>query len=285
MSGWIANAVAAGARGLAGATVRWLDCAPEPRQRVYFANHTSHLDFVVLWSALPRALRARTRPVAAKDYWQSGIRRRLAVNVFHAVLVERGSSADRDEQLQTARRSLDMLLEALAHDESLIIFPEGTRSVTGVMADFKPVVGYLALHSRVGILPVYLDGTYAAMPKGTTIIKSRDVGARIGTTTHSSDLPAWVIRPIRNQPRGTRLCSNAYAVAPARVETPILQKMFERCREIVFTLKNSAAAISWLVRPAATSRRTSTSRSVSPAGSNRDGGEDAAASPTIRAPT
>ena len=48
------------------------------------------------------------------------------------------------------------------------------------MADFKPVVGYLALHARVGILPMYLDGTYEAMPKGTTIIKNRDIGARIG---------------------------------------------------------------------------------------------------------
>jgi hypothetical protein len=52
--------------------------------------------------------------------------------------------------------------------------------MTGILADFKPVVGYLALHARVGILPIYLDGTYEAMPKGTTIIKSRDVGARIG---------------------------------------------------------------------------------------------------------
>ena len=52
--------------------------------------------------------------------------------------------------------------------------------MTGVMADFKPVIGYLSLHARVGILPMYLEGTYEAMPKGTTIIKSRDVGARIG---------------------------------------------------------------------------------------------------------
>jgi len=52
--------------------------------------------------------------------------------------------------------------------------------MTGVMADFKPVIGYLAFHARVGILPIFLDGTYEAMPKGTTIIKSRDVGARIG---------------------------------------------------------------------------------------------------------
>src|SRR5215475_8837081 len=77
---WVANAVAAGARGLTGATARWINCAPEARQRVYFANHTSHLDFVVLWSVLPRPVRDRTRPVAARDYWSSGLRKRIAVN-------------------------------------------------------------------------------------------------------------------------------------------------------------------------------------------------------------
>src|SRR5262249_15975484 len=137
------NAVAAGARGLTGATARWINCAPEARQRVYFANHTSHLDFVVLWSVLPRHLRAQTRPVAAKDYWQSGLRRRLAINVFNAVLVDRSgtvqaersgrgsaelSAADNDherdkaEQIVTARRSLEVLVEALDGRHSLIIF-------------------------------------------------------------------------------------------------------------------------------------------------------------------
>src|SRR5436305_14987558 len=89
-----ANAIAAGARGLTGASVHWLNCQPEPRQRVYFANHTSHLDFVVLWSVLPKELRQLVRPVAAKDYWSSGIRKRLAVKVFNAVLVERQPHAE-----------------------------------------------------------------------------------------------------------------------------------------------------------------------------------------------
>src|SRR5512136_3260049 len=86
---WLGSVLAAVARGLTGATARWCDCAPEPRQRVYFANHTSHLDFVVLWSVLPRFLRRQCHPVAARDYWGSGWRRRIAVNVFDAVLVER----------------------------------------------------------------------------------------------------------------------------------------------------------------------------------------------------
>ena len=111
-----ANAIAAGARGLTGASVRWFNCQPEPRQRVYFANHTSHLDFVVLWSVLPKDLRPLVRPVAAKDYWKSGIRKRLAVKVFNAVLVERqpqAQDADQTHRMDSARQSLETLLEGL----------------------------------------------------------------------------------------------------------------------------------------------------------------------------
>jgi 1-acyl-sn-glycerol-3-phosphate acyltransferase len=110
---------------------------PEARQRVYFANHTSHLDFVVLWSALPAQLRTLTRPVAAKDYWQSGIRRYLAVNIFRAVLVERRTESHPQHQLQAARHSLDLLLDALANRDSLIIFPEGTRGDGLQIGPFK----------------------------------------------------------------------------------------------------------------------------------------------------
>src|SRR5437660_11778666 len=109
-----ANAIAAGARGLTGASVRWFNCQPEPRQRVYFANHTSHLDFVVLWAVLPKELRPLVRPVAAKDYWSSGIRNRLAVKVFNAVLVERQPQAQDTNHINRAeatRHSLETMLE------------------------------------------------------------------------------------------------------------------------------------------------------------------------------
>jgi 1-acyl-sn-glycerol-3-phosphate acyltransferase len=86
----IAGIIAEAARLLTGAHARWRGCAPEKKLRVYFANHTSNLDFVLLWAALPRALRDVTRPVAAHDYWtKSALRLAMAERVFRAVLIER----------------------------------------------------------------------------------------------------------------------------------------------------------------------------------------------------
>src|SRR6516165_9509923 len=78
---------------VSGARARWVGCEPNPRQRIYFANHTSHLDTLVLWSALPAPLRPLTRPVAARDYWSASFMRRfLAEKVFNAVLIDRTHS-------------------------------------------------------------------------------------------------------------------------------------------------------------------------------------------------
>src|SRR5208283_1031761 len=84
------NGLALMARILSGASARWIDSQPDTCQRVYFANHTSHLDAIVLWSALPQAVRAITRPVAAKEYWMAGaVRRYLATELFNAILIDR----------------------------------------------------------------------------------------------------------------------------------------------------------------------------------------------------
>lgn len=161
-----ATLLAALARVLAGAQVRWVGCHPEPCQRIYFANHTSHLDALVLWSALPRGLQALTRPVAAKDYWGTGNPRRyLATRVFNAVLLERVNLDDVGR-----RQQLDLLLEAMGDRYSLILFPEGTRGTGEEIAPFKSGLYHLALkRPDVELVPVYLDNLDRILPKGALI--------------------------------------------------------------------------------------------------------------------
>src|ERR1700746_1318535 len=112
----IARLLAALARGITGVQVLWAGCEPDERQRIYFANHTSHLDFAVLWSALPGEVRALTRPVAAEDYWDKGSRGYLAKRVFQAIRGRRRPPAERQneaEALAESRRMTERLAEAL----------------------------------------------------------------------------------------------------------------------------------------------------------------------------
>ena len=146
---------------LVGAYPRWEGCLPSDAQRIYFANHTSHMDTLAIWSALPSSMRAATRPVAAKDYWNKGaLRRHLAIGVLNAVLIERSREDRRGDPLQP-------LSETLEHGHSLIIFPEGTRGGEPLPGSFKS--GLFHLMQRfpdVELIPVYLENLHRAMPKG-----------------------------------------------------------------------------------------------------------------------
>ena len=149
---------------LVGAYPRWEGCLPSDAQRIYFANHTSHIDTLAIWSALPSSMRAATRPVAAKDYWNKGtLRRHLAIGVLNAVLIERSRQDRQSDPLQP-------LSETLEHGHSLIIFPEGTRGSESLPGAFKS--GLFHLMQRfpdVELIPVYLENLHRAMPKGTIL--------------------------------------------------------------------------------------------------------------------
>jgi 1-acyl-sn-glycerol-3-phosphate acyltransferase len=167
----IASLLAAIARGISGVQVQWAGCEPDERQRIYFANHTSHLDFVVLWSALPSEIRAVTRPVAAKDYWEeTPLRRYLAENVFHAVLLERGSLAkakNSDEAHFVGRHLIEDMASALGDRHSLILFPEGTRGTGEKIAPFRSGLYHLALRRPdIELVPAYLENLNRILPKG-----------------------------------------------------------------------------------------------------------------------
>ncbi len=167
----IASLLAAVARGISGVQVQWAGCEPDERQRIYFANHSSHLDFVVLWSALPSEIRAKTRPIAAKDYWEeTRLRRYLAENVFHAVLLDRGSMAKAkspEEARFVGRHLIEEMAAALGTENSLILFPEGTRGTGEKIGSFRSGLYHLALRRPdVELVPAYLENLNRILPKG-----------------------------------------------------------------------------------------------------------------------
>ena len=168
------------------------------------ANHASHLDMGLTKMALGEYGKELVALAAADYFFDTKYKRAVMENFTNLVPMERTGSLR--QSLRHAKSFLDRGYNAL-------IFPEGTRSMTGILADFKPVVGYLALHARVGILPMFLEGTYEAMPKGTTLIKSRDVGARIGRLLEIEELEEMT----KGMPR-----AEAYRLISARVRHEVV---------------------------------------------------------------
>ena len=149
------------ARFLSGASVRWIDSQPDECQRVYFANHTSHLDAVVLWSALPPPIRALTRPVAAKDYWTAGpVRRYLSARVFNALLIDR-------TEIKVHQSPVDLMIREIGYQYSLIVFPEGSRSSGSDIGEFKSGLYYLCKkRPDLECIPVHIDNMNRILPRG-----------------------------------------------------------------------------------------------------------------------
>lgn len=157
--------IAGGARLISGVQVTWRDGLALPRQSVFFANHTSHLDFVVLWSSLPRDMRKQTRPVAAQDYWDHGVRRALAVDVFNAILIPRGHGGTSREA--GARDTIDRIAAEMGDRYSLIIFPEGTRGTGESIGPFKSGLYHLCLRKpELALIPAYIENLNRILPKG-----------------------------------------------------------------------------------------------------------------------
>lgn len=160
-----AAAICAFAKAVTGVRALWRGSSPLARQRIYFANHTSHGDFVLIWAALPGALRCRTRPVARADYWQRGAWRRfIAERVFRGVLI--APAAGRHH----AFNPLEQMNAALAEGDSLIVFPEGTRNPGTGLLPFKSGLYHLArAHPEVEFIPVWIENLGRVMPKGALI--------------------------------------------------------------------------------------------------------------------
>jgi 1-acyl-sn-glycerol-3-phosphate acyltransferase len=148
------------ARFLSGASVRWIDSQPDTCQRIYFANHTSHLDVILVWSALPHAVRRLTRPVAAKDYWDRGFIRRHVARTYNALLVDR-------KEIKVHQSPVDVMLREIGTTHSLILFPEGGRTTGEVVSEFKSGLYYLSKkRPDLELVPVHIDNMNRVLPRG-----------------------------------------------------------------------------------------------------------------------
>ena len=175
----VAALITSGTRLLTGVRARWPGSGPSPAQRIYFANHTSHMDFVLVWSALPPGLRAKTRPVAAGDYWsETALRQYVGKQVFRGVLLDRAGT-DR------AASPIAPMLEALDHGESLILFPEGTRGSGAALAPFKAGIYHVA-RERPGVelAPVWIENSHRVMPKGSLLPVPQPCRVTFGRPIH-----------------------------------------------------------------------------------------------------
>lgn len=148
---------------LTGAQARWWGCPPMAEQRIYFANHQSHADLVMIWAALPQELRGITRPIAAKDYWtKTPLKQWITTEVFNAIYVDRARVSDQDP--------LEPLIEALTNGDSIILFPEGTRGHAEEPQPFKSGLYNLAVKfPDVKLIPAWINNVQRVMPKGEVV--------------------------------------------------------------------------------------------------------------------
>lgn len=164
----IAELLAGASKLIAGTTVRW-HCDPfGVSPRIYFSNHTSHFDSVVIWSALPSAVRRRVRPVGGADYWErTAMRRDVAGRIFRAVLIQRSHGASSQT---VARASVERMIAAIDAGDSLIMFPEGSRAADGDVGAFKSGLFHLMqLRPEVELVPVHLENLNRILPKGEVL--------------------------------------------------------------------------------------------------------------------
>lgn len=153
------------ARSVTGLRGNWQGCQPSQQQTLYFANHASHGDFVLIWATIARHLRGNTRPVAGQDYWQaSALRRFIGQEVFNALMISRKGE-------DNAQSPIELMAETLNAGDSLIMFPEGTRNTSDEpLLPLKSGLYHLACQCpQVRLVPVWIDNLHRVLPKGRFI--------------------------------------------------------------------------------------------------------------------
>lgn len=153
------------ARAITAVRAIWSGEGLPPRRCVYFANHSSHGDFILVWAVLPPRMRAETRPVAGAEYWlKSKLSTFIGRDVFNSVLIQR----DRENRTQDP---IAQMAGAIDRGSSLIVFPEGTRNQTEEpLLPFKSGIFHLAeARPDIEFVPVWINNLNRVMPKGEIV--------------------------------------------------------------------------------------------------------------------
>lgn len=186
----IGKVIATGARLLCGCRARWLEAPVTSEPHVFYANHSSHLDALIVWSALPETLQKKSRIVAAADYWNATrMRRWLAHKAFPTLLIDR-------EQVTRENNPLRSMLSVWDAGQSLIIFPEGSRGTGEQINPFRAGLWHMARkRPEMSFIPVWLENLSRVLPKGdflpVPIMTAVTFGASIKLQTDQSK-PAFL---------------------------------------------------------------------------------------------
>ena len=237
-------------RFLTGSQARWYGCPPKAEQRIYFANHQSHADMVLIWAALPEELRSITRPIAAKDYWtKTPFKQWITTAVFNAVYVDRQASPARTpppaaEAVGSAAPALDSAAETAAPggpdpapEPAAPPSPEALRAALPDSDPLAPLVRALESGDSIVIFP---EGTRGhgdePQPFKSGLYKLAQMFPNVVL------VPAWINNVQRVMPKGEVvpvpiLCSVTFgapiALEPGEERRPFL----DRARRAVMALR------------------------------------------------
>jgi len=137
------------------------------KQFILIANHNSHMDTMAIMSSIPSRYIHRVHPIAAADFFGgSKLKEKLMRYMVNATLIPRKRAESKQEV-----DPIQVMSNLIEKGRSIIVYPEGSRGVPGVMTDFKKGIGYLInKHPHVDVVPVYLDGIHKTLPKGKNLI-------------------------------------------------------------------------------------------------------------------
>lgn len=145
---------------------------------IYYANHASHLDTLVIWASFPPEARKTLHPVAARDYWEKTALHRSISHFLKCILIER-------KNLCKTTNPLPEVTQTLEEGHSILIFPEGTRNLSPELKPFKSGIYHLAKKCPgVSLLPIYLNNLSRILPKGEAIPLPLIATVHIGEPLH-----------------------------------------------------------------------------------------------------